>query len=606
MGVYHTFSVTCPNCNTHFDAALVNAVNITRFPDMKSKVLDRTLNQVRCPTCSYSSVVEKSFFYTDVKGGLNITVYPRKERHFHKEAADETNRLFSSFDRTQIADIRPKRVVFGLEELREKVVAHDAGILDDALELLKVYLLNEHPFLLDKTKLRVTLDHVETDKLTFNATSDQEKNYFKLYIPRVFYEAIVPPAPAAEPRRVAPSAPLQLARRTFADGSGANWVNLWKLNPGNDALAALSATAEAVRKQQPVNLDDPAVTRMLNTLPPGSQLPAWAKGDLQTISDFAQRMGRADIEEKLFRVRFGFGVMGDWHNDQGEPNAIWSLLKSLPDIAAAGNTWISAMYVDATQGGVYDPSTKEIHIGSGIQTGTSAFRNVVLHEVGHSVQEKLDREKGDLVTKWLLSEFGWNLFEPDTKGIDQWIAALGGYPAGTSEQAKIQVRSYIQQSIGAGKTFDQPPIVNGPTGSLWNKPDFAPRQAFKQSKSNWWTSCDSYYRHGSNCFFVNYYYAKLMQVKNSTVDLIVAAMPDRYAAMSQFEFFAELFAWYYDAQTGKRDKIPQAASGWMLANVGALDLSAPFAPPRPPPPRRNGSGGQAEAKRPSGRRRPRR
>jgi hypothetical protein len=73
-------------------------------------------------------------------------------------------------------------------------------------------------------------------------------------------------------------------------------------------------------------------------------------------------------------------------------------------------------------------------------------------------------------------------------------------------------------------------------------------------------SCDSYYQHGSNCFFVNYYYARLMQVKRSTVDLIVAAMPDRYAAMSQYEFFAELFAWYYDAQTSKRDKIPQAAS----------------------------------------------
>jgi hypothetical protein len=102
------------------------------------------------------------------------------------------------------------------------------------------------------------------------------------------------------------------------------------------------------------------------------------------------------------------------------------------------------------------------------------------------VQEKLDQEKRKLVLKWLLDQFGWNSFEPDTNGINQWIAALGGYPAGTSEQAKIQVRSYIQQSIGAGKTFDQPPIVNGPTGSLWNKSDFAPRQAFEQSKSNWW------------------------------------------------------------------------------------------------------------------------
>ena len=62
-----------------------------------------------------------------------------------------------------------------------------------------------------------------------------------------------------------------------------------------------------------------------------------------------------------------------------------------------GNTWIKAIYLDTSgedkDGGSYDPSTKEIHIGSNIQSGTNAFRNVVLHEVGHAVQEKFDRER---------------------------------------------------------------------------------------------------------------------------------------------------------------------------------------------------------------------
>lgn len=35
---------------------------------------------------------------------------------------------------------------------------------------------------------------------------------------------------------------------------------------------------------------------------------------------------------------------------------------------------------------------------------------------------------------------------------------------------------------------------------------------------------------------------------------MVKHMPDRYAAMSPFEFFAQLFAWYYDAKSKNASK----------------------------------------------------
>jgi hypothetical protein len=606
MGVYRTFSVICPNCDWRYEANLVNAVNATRFPKIKQKVLDRELNRSRCPSCAYIAYVEKPFFYTDVKSNLNVTVYPRKERHFYRRASRETTELFSPFDRTKIAAIKARRVVFGLEELREKIVAHDAGISDEVLEFFKLYLLKEHPFLLDRTKMRVTLNCVDQEKLEFNCTFDQDRNYFTSYVPRTFYEVVA--KTLAENESVRPGRGKRPKRATgpFRAEPGASWVNLWRLNPGNDALSALSAYAEAIRADEAIDVDDAAFTKMMKTLPPGKELPAWAKRDLQTIVDHAQDIDRPEIAQRVFEIRFGFDIEDDWfkNSDEEDVKTIWTLLKNLPDIAVEGNTWIRAIYLDEKEdgGGLYDPSTKEIHIGSGLQSGTSVFRNVILHEVGHSVQEKFDSERSDVVAKWLTKEFGWEVIAPTMAGIDRWVASLGGYPAGTSNKIKNEVRSYIQQSIGAGGTFDKATIVNGPTGHLWNDREFLPRQVFQRTKRNWWERCDEYVEHDGKCFFVNYYYAALMKLDEATRDLIVKSMPDPYAAMSHFEFFAELFAWFYDGKAPKRKAIPPTAAAWMINRIGALDLSAPFGPRRPGSPRARGRG---RAKAPP-KRRPRR
>ena len=579
MGVYHPFSVICPHCDGRYVAYLVNSVNATRFPRLKAKVLSRELNTSRCPSCGYLAYVEKPFFYTDVANHLNITVYPRKERHFHRRAADETNRLFSAFNHTRVADIKAKRVVFGLEELREKVVANEAGISDQELEFLKLYLLKEHPFVLQKKRMRVTLNQVTREKFEFNATFDHDRDYFNLYIPRAFYEALVLQPKAQKP-----------LQRTFGDDGKAAWVNLWKLNPQNEALNALSTFAEAIRANKPVDVDGNIFTKMLKTLPSGNQLPSWAKRDLQTISDLAEKINRPKIVERVFEIRFGFELDDDWfkNSDDNDVKILWKLLKDLPDIAVEGNSWIRAIYVDKKDkdGGAYDPSSKEISIGSGLHSGTSEFRNVILHEVGHSVQEKLDREKAKLILKWLEREFGWLELAPTAKGIDQWIALMGGYPAGTPNKVKIGVRSYIQQSLGPGETFDRAAIVHGPIGHLWNKLDFPPRKAFSLTKGSWWETCDTFYQHGNRCFFVNYYYGTLMVVNKAAIDLISGHMPDRYAAMSHYEFFAELFAWYYDGRSRNRDAIPRRAGAWLVRHIGHLDLSAPFGSHRPPRRRR--------------------
>lgn len=55
-------------------------------------------------------------------------------------------------------------------------------------------------------------------------------------------------------------------------------------------------------------------------------------------------------------------------------------------------------------------------------------------------------------------------------------------------------------------------------------------------------------------------------------------MPDRYAAMSPFEFFAELYALYYDLDDPQRKNIPKDVSDWPGARIGVAETSQPARP----------------------------
>ena len=50
---------------------------------------------------------------------------------------------------------------------------------------------------------------------------------------------------------------------------------------------------------------------------------------------------------------------------------------------------------------------------------------------------------------------------------------------------------------------------------------------------------------------------------------LVAKMPDNYAAMSYYEFFAEMYALYYDYDDPKRKAIPATVGKWMDETTSA-------------------------------------
>jgi hypothetical protein len=88
-------------------------------------------------------------------------------------------------------------------------------------------------------------------------------------------------------------------------------------------------------------------------------------------------------------------------------------------------------------------------------------------------------------------------------------------------------------------------------------------------------------------FFLNYYYGAFMTVNTLALDLINQGMPDTYAAMSPYEFFAELYALFYDLDDPQRDNIPKEVVKWMKKHIGAATANQPARPSLQPARRRS-------------------
>jgi hypothetical protein len=88
----------------------------------------------------------------------------------------------------------------------------------------------------------------------------------------------------------------------------------------------------------------------------------------------------------------------------------------------------------------------------------------------------------------------------------------------------------------------------------------------------------SWYRANGKAFFLNYWYQSFMVVDEKALELINTGMPSNYAAMSPLEFFAEIYALYYDLDDPQRGNLPPAAVQWLDEHIGGAQVAAPSSP----------------------------
>ncbi len=135
-------------CGETLHVQLVESLNAGRHPALRQQVLDRNLHLFECHYCSVRTLIERPFVYFDFERCQLIGVYPLHDLERAQTCAEQVMEIYRQrllYDAPDMVRARAGdflvRVCFGYEELREKLVADDAGLSDLVLEALKCELI---------------------------------------------------------------------------------------------------------------------------------------------------------------------------------------------------------------------------------------------------------------------------------------------------------------------------------------------------------------------------------------------------------------------------------------------------------------------------------
>jgi hypothetical protein len=148
VSVYEDRVLACPHCG-HEEARQV-AVSLSgdRAAQQRQEILSDTFQRFACAACGEPFRADGPLIYIDFDEKLWLGVFPAPwEAAWWEHEAEPRG----AFDRYMIENCPPLvrewapgfavRAVFGLDRLREKLVAHAAGIDDRVLEAYKLELL---------------------------------------------------------------------------------------------------------------------------------------------------------------------------------------------------------------------------------------------------------------------------------------------------------------------------------------------------------------------------------------------------------------------------------------------------------------------------------
>jgi CpXC protein len=197
MSTLRSADVICGACQHRFAAEIADSLNVERMPAARKAVLDRTLNGAACPSCMAWISVTQPVLYVDMPRGLWIYCLPAAERgDLAGREAEAIEAFADAFRRDRNAaivqtwrDRLTMRLVFGYEQLREKVVCADAELDDVIVELLKEQVLLAVPALLARGA-RVTLEQASATTLTFWTRADGEEELDVVEVARAAYEQL--------------------------------------------------------------------------------------------------------------------------------------------------------------------------------------------------------------------------------------------------------------------------------------------------------------------------------------------------------------------------------------------------------------------------------
>jgi len=126
----------------------VRGANAERAPELRVAALAGTLNRLPCPACGQVHAMDAPLVYADPPRGHWISVATRGELAGWAAVERTAVTAFQTSLETAVADAfagARVRVVFDLDELRERLAIWDAGLDDGVIECVKLSCLRERP-----------------------------------------------------------------------------------------------------------------------------------------------------------------------------------------------------------------------------------------------------------------------------------------------------------------------------------------------------------------------------------------------------------------------------------------------------------------------------
>lgn len=197
MSITHETVVECRRCNVPVTVFVADSLNAGRHPALKAALLDGSLHRFACSHCGHSLVVEKHLLYFDHDRGHFFLTYPRQAITKLAECIAEARDVYElSFGEAAPREVRRLgegtmvRVCFGLDQLRDKVIADDEGLSDLVLEELKCHVLAERPDLQALNVIALWLVKVTQDTLEFVTEGPDGSRTPRVTIARSLYDEI--------------------------------------------------------------------------------------------------------------------------------------------------------------------------------------------------------------------------------------------------------------------------------------------------------------------------------------------------------------------------------------------------------------------------------
>jgi hypothetical protein len=144
MSIIVVRKIRCRTCGEPVEGVTLDSANPVRHPHFQARLIDRTLQRMRCPACDAEHLHYDRMTWIDLPGYLCAMVVHDSERPDWSSLETATRQSLSvplleegpGFVRVH-GGLTAIRLVFGFEELREKVICRVNTLDDRVVEAMK-------------------------------------------------------------------------------------------------------------------------------------------------------------------------------------------------------------------------------------------------------------------------------------------------------------------------------------------------------------------------------------------------------------------------------------------------------------------------------------